>query len=149
MSVSILRVAKTLGELSDFQLSNLEMQKISFIAEMLHLGRNNGSALIREDFEAWDRGPVVPELYKWAKMFGAKPVKNIFTNVAPLREDGTRYKAVHDAYEMMRSFSPWKMVNITHQHDGAWAKHYKANRRGIVIPKSDIAAEYNVRISGE
>ena len=145
MATSILQVAKTLGELSGYGLSNLELQKVSYIAEMLHLGRYH-VPLIREDWEAWDYGPVCPELYQWAKMYGTKPVGNLFPKLPALTE-GDEYKSVLDAYEMTRKFTPGQLINATHQHDGAWAQHYDSRRRGAVIPKEAIAREYNVRIT--
>jgi len=142
MAHSILQVAKTLGELSGFSHSNLELQKMSYIAEMLHLGRTNGQPLISQNFEAWDRGPVVPDLYQWAKMFGSGPVRNIFTRVVPVPPGTPAYTAINDAYQMMQGKSPWQMVAITHRKGGAWDRYYEPGRKGIVIPKSAILDEY-------
>lgn len=146
MPTSIFRVAKTLGELSGFRLSNLELQKVGYIAEMLHLGRH-GEPLVAENWEAWDYGPVCPELYQWAKMYGSQPVDDLFPRLEPLPRDGEKFRSVADAYEMMSKLSPGQMINVTHQHDGAWAQYYKAGHRRIVIPKSAIAREYNARIT--
>jgi len=142
MPYSILQVAKTLGELSDFKHTNLELQKMSYIAEMLHLGRTDGQALTLQNFEAWDRGPVAPDLYQWAKMFGSGPVRNIFTRVTTVPEGTPAYQAVADAYGMMHGKSPWEMVAITHRKGGAWDRYYEPGRRGIVIPKAAILDEY-------
>jgi len=141
MTYSILQVAKTLGELSDFSHSNLELQKMSYIAEMLHLGRT-GEPLILQNFEAWDRGPVARDLYQWAKMFGSGPVRNIFSRVVTIPAGTAAYEAVQDAYEMMHDKSPWEMVAITHRKGGAWDKFYRPGVKGIVIPKAAILDEY-------
>ena len=147
MPYSVLQVAKTLGQLSGWSLSNLEMQKIAFISEMLHLGRT-GTPLVQGDFEAWDRGPVHPELYRWAKMYGSSKVQSpAFGHVAPLMPGTTEYKAVQDAYNSMREMSPWQKVDLTHQSNGAWAGCYQPGRRGIRIPKEKIKEEYGVRVT--
>jgi uncharacterized phage-associated protein len=147
MPVSILQVAKTIGELSGWTKSNLELQKIAYVAEMIHLGRT-GQPLTTSDFQAWDRGPVNPELYQWAKMYGASAVQpDMFVRVRGLPQESEEFRATRDAYEAMKGLSPWQMVNSTHQADGAWASCYQPGRRGIVIPKDRIAAEYNVRIT--
>jgi uncharacterized phage-associated protein len=146
MPTTILQVAKTLGDLSGFSLSNLELQKIGYIAEMLHLGRHN-APLIREDWEAWDYGPVCPELYQWAKMYGANPVGDLFPRLPALGEETTEFQCVNDAFQMTRQFAPGQLINLTHQHDGAWAQYYDSRRRGTRIPKEAIAREYNVRIT--
>jgi uncharacterized phage-associated protein len=144
MTASIMQVARTLGQLSSWSLSNLEMQKIAFIAEMLHLGRTN-APLIDEQWQAWSYGPVQPDLYHHVKMFGAEPVKDIFFN-APLPDGSTHEKAVRDAYGLMKNFKSGQMINITHQKNGAWANSYKSGIKNSVIPKSAIRAEYDTLI---
>jgi uncharacterized phage-associated protein len=147
MSVSILQVAKTIGELSGWSKSNLELQKIAYVAEMIYLGRT-GLPLTSGNFQAWDRGPVNPELYHWAKLYGASSVRpDVFRHVAPLQEESEEFRAVRDAYNAMKGLSPWQMVAATHQKGGAWASCYQPGVRGVVIPKDRIAAEYNVRIT--
>lgn len=140
MAASIMQVARRLGQLSGWTLSNLKMQKIGFIAEMLHLGRER-EPLINEQWQAWSYGPVQPDLYHQVKMFGADPVRDIF--YAPAITSGTRGKAIEDAYEIMKDLSPSEMINTTHQSDGAWAKSYSSNIRNAVIPKAAILEEYN------
>ena len=144
MAVSIMRVARTLGRISGWKLSNLEMQKIGFIAEMLYLGRKDES-LINEEWQAWAYGPVQPELYHKAKIFGTDPVRDIFYD-APLTEGGAREKSVIDAYGMMKDISPGRMINLTHQPNGAWAGSYTAGMKGKIIPKSAIKREYQTLI---
>jgi uncharacterized phage-associated protein len=147
MAVSVLQVARTIGDLSGWSLSNLEMQKIAFIAEMLHLGRTR-TPLTQGDFQAWDRGPVHPELYHWAKTYGSGKVPlAAFRHVAPLSPVTPEYKAVKDAYDSMKGMSPWRMVDLTHQSNGAWASCYAPGRRGVVIPKEKILEEYGVRVT--
>jgi uncharacterized phage-associated protein len=147
MPVSILQVARTIGDLSGWTKSNLELQKIAYVAEMIHLGRTQ-RPLTNSDFQAWDRGPVNPELYHWAKMYGAGAVQPaLFQRVQPLSPESEEYRATRDAFEAMRGLSPWQMVASTHQSDGAWASCYQPGRRNVVIPKDRIAAEYNVRIT--
>lgn len=145
MTVSIMRVARTLGNLSRWSLSNLELQKIAFIAEMLYLGRTK-EPLVNEDWQAWAYGPVQPELYHQAKIFGADPVRDIF--VADLLDiNSAEGQATNDAYNLMKVLTPGQMVNITHRPDGAWARNYASGMRGKLIPKSDIRAEYATLIN--
>jgi len=145
MSISALSVAKRLGELSDWSLSNLALQKISYIAHMIHLGRNGLSApLITESFEAWNLGPVVPALYRRAKAFGSAPVKNVFHSVMSGGDD-KQDASIDEAYRITKSMSPGKLVSITHWSDGAWAKNYSPHGRGHVIPNRDIYEEFTKR----
>lgn len=149
MALSILQVAKALGELSGWKRSNLELQKMAYMAEMIYLGRT-GLPLTDSNFQAWDRGPVNPDLYHWAKMFGSQPVPaSFFKHIAPVASDGVEMKAIRDAFKPMAKMSPWRMVDLTHQANGAWAEYYEPRKRGVVIPKSRIRAEYDVRVTEE
>lgn len=147
MPASIMQVAKYLGQISDWSLSNLEMHKIGFIAEMLYLGRRD-APLIREDWQAWSYGPVQADLYHRAKMFGANPVRNIFI-APPLNSEGARARSVRDAYDLMKDLSPGQMINITHQPNGAWATNYRSGLKNSVIPKASIRAEYDTLITDD
>ncbi len=140
MTASIMQVARSLGSMSGWSLSNLELQKIAYIAEMIHLGRT-GLPLTSENWQAWANGPVQADLYHKAKVFGTSPVTDIFQAMplALLSEQ----KAVRDAYDIMSKFNPGEMVGITHRRGGAWATYYRPGARGTVIPKSAIQREYS------
>lgn len=144
MAVSVLSVARTLGRMSGWSLSNLELQKICYMAEMIHLGRTDGSPLIREEFEAWANGPVVPLLYQTAKSFGAGSVRDVFHH-AMIDAGEPDYLPIADAYNLMRDKNPGQMVAMTHWRGGAWAKRYRPGARGVVIPKALILEEYQAR----
>lgn len=147
MAVSIESVARTLGRLSGWTLSNLELQKIAYMAEMIYLGRTGGRPLIREDFEAWDNGPVVPELYHKAKAFGSRPVRDVFS--APTLVAGTpEYQAVLDAYNLLHDRNPGQLVGMTHRRNGAWARRYRPGAKGVKIPKQYMLEEYISRTNG-
>jgi uncharacterized phage-associated protein len=144
MAISVLSVARTLGRISGWELSNLELQKMAYMAEMIHLGRSGGSALIYEDFEAWANGPVVPALYHAVKAYGAGPVRDVFLPVG-LNEGDPRLTAVRDSYEMLKNMNPGQMVAVTHWRNGAWAAKYRPGVKGVVIPKALILKEYHDR----
>jgi uncharacterized phage-associated protein len=93
MAISVLSAGRTLCELRGWSVSNLELQKILYLAHMYYLGRHGGP-LIREEFEAWDYGPVVPELYHHVKGFGGGPVRNVFHWIDPVAPNTPEYAAL-------------------------------------------------------
>jgi len=143
MSVSVLEAAKHLGRKSNWSLSNLELQKLIYIAHMLHLGRHE-SPLVDGEFEAWDYGPVHPKLYHEAKAFGASPVANVFRTVPDLKE-GTEKEVLNETLNALGEARPAKLIAITHWQEGAWSKRYEPGSKGIKIPNNDILNEYNQR----
>lgn len=141
MTVQAMSAARTLCELRNWGVSNLELQKLLYIAHMLHLGEFH-RPLVSEAFEAWDYGPVVPSVYHQAKGFGNEPVRNVFHGSQSVVVNSTEMGAIKSALDSTKGFSPRRLVTITHWPEGAWAKVYKPNRYGIVIPNSLIEEEY-------
>lgn len=148
MSISVLSAAKYIGELSDWAKTNLELQKIIYIAHMIHLGQKDGP-LINEKFEAWVFGPVVSDLYHRAKIYGADPVKNIFINDISIEKDNdlSESEILSMTYDMTKNFSSSRLIAITHWKEGAWAKNYQPGNPNAIIPDEDILDEYNKRVA--
>lgn len=147
MPVSAVQAAKKLCEERAWMLSNMELQKILYIAHMFHMGRGNGE-LIRENFEAWDFGPVVPVVYHKVKAFGRGAIRNIFSAIPDVQE-GSEADILKEASEGLKDFGPSQLVAITHWSEGAWARHYEPGVRGVIIPNDDIRAEYESRERAE
>jgi uncharacterized phage-associated protein len=145
MSVSALSAGRTICEIRGWSVSNLALQKILYLAHMFHLGRTGGKPLINENFEAWDYGPVVPDLYQRAKAFGNGPVRNVFHWVPDVAEGTPEYAILKEAADSTSGISPGRLVAITHWDKGAWADCYKPGIKGIKIPNSRILAEYRDR----
>ena len=141
MTVSVLSAAKRLAARSGWTLSNLELQKILYLAHMVHLGRTDGAPLVHGLFEAWDYGPVHPDLYHRVKIFGSSPVKNIFQSYADLPESLER-EIIDEAYVKLGKLGSGQLVHITHRPGGAWETNYQPNQRGCFILNSDILKEY-------
>jgi uncharacterized phage-associated protein len=141
MTISTFEAAKKVCELSNWSVTNLKLQKILYIAHKVFLGRNNGQPLIDNNFEAWDYGPVVPELYREVKMFGNQPIKNIFRGVEDI-DGSTESALIQEACEHLLAKSAGELVAITHRDDGAWDRCYQPGVKGIVISNEQILDEY-------
>lgn len=145
MAHSIHSVAKTLGEMADWSLSNFELNKLAYLAHMLKLGETGGrEGLVKNVFEAWDYGPVSPALYHKAKSFGSKPVGNIFHQYSTV-EDPEDCRILERVMDLARGRSPGQLVAITHWQEGAWYKNYEPGIKGSIIPNEDILEEYTKR----
>lgn len=143
--MSALIAAATLAEKSGWSLSNLQIQKLLYLAQMFHMGENNGAPLFDDDFQAWKLGPVIPSVYQRAKIFGSRPVETLFTDTR--LPEGTGKATIEKMLRELPDKSPWRLVSITHWNDGAWAKNYEDGDFGCIIPKPDILSEYQARAS--
>ena len=75
-SVTAMQVAQHFLALQDEDagdlISNLKLQKLLYYAQGIHLALN-GQPLYPERIEAWQHGPVVPEIYHAFKEYRARP----------------------------------------------------------------------------
>jgi len=146
MAARLDSVGKFICERGSWRVSNLQLQKIMYMSQMVYMGRNNGDRLVDCDFEAWDYGPVSPDLYRSAKMFGSAPVRDIFFAARHFGGSDRRKDVLLEVCDELLKMRPGDLVNITHWPGGAWAKHYVPGARGIPIPDSAIFAEYRARV---
>lgn len=147
MSITPFAAARCICDAGDWQVTNLKLQKILYLAHMIYMGEHNGEPLVNGNFEAWDYGPVQPDVYRKAKIFGARPIQDVFWEAAPSGSEEIR--VLNDVSDFLLGKSPAELVAITHWDGGAWAKNYVSGRRGIVIPSADIIAEYNARLESQ
>lgn len=141
MTIPVLSAAKRLAKRSGWSLSNLELQKLLYLSHMFYLGRTGGEPLVPGYFEAWDYGPVHPNLYHRVKVFGADPVGNVF-HANPEPSDGPEAAILDEAYDKLGNAGPGRLVNATHRAGGAWDINYTPGVRHCIIPNSDILNEY-------
>ncbi|MER9438361.1 type II toxin-antitoxin system antitoxin SocA domain-containing protein [Mesorhizobium sp. M0618] len=138
--MSTLKAAKTIWDLLDGKVSNLKLQKLLYLAHMFELAKGNGPLAGRE-FEAWDYGPVEPDLYHKLKAYGGGAVPDIFYS-EPYVEGTSELDSIRQVVNQVGRASPARLVAITHWNGGAWSKNYVPDARRIRIPDEDIIEEY-------
>ena|ERR1700694_506706 len=143
MPVSSASAARYICARGNWSVTNLALQKILYMAHMVHMGRT-GKRLVNAEFQAWDYGPVEPELYRTVRLFGDRPIQDIFF-VAPVLSGSDEQTTLNDACDFLLSKKPSELVAMTHWQNGAWARNYVPGVRAITIPDADIIAEYNAR----
>ncbi|MGQ0580383.1 MAG: Panacea domain-containing protein [Reyranella sp.] len=143
MSVRTHAAAKFICRRGDWQVTNLALQKILYMAHMVHYGRT-GHRLVKRPFEAWEYGPVEPKLYRHVRAFGADPIQDVFSTEPSIR--GTpEADTLVEACDALLKLRPAQLVAITHRKGGAWERNYQPGVRGIEIPDADILDEYRIR----
>ena len=144
MAVSVLSAAKRLGEKSNWSLSNLVMQKILYLTHMFYMGKY-GEPLVNGHFEAWNYGPVHPDLYQHVKRRGNAPIKKLdFENIDDI-SDKIKEEVIDQACEVLSNTKVGKLVGTTHRIGGAWEKNYIMGY-SRPIPDADILEEYQKRM---
>lgn len=137
--MTVISAAKTLGDLTAWKITNMEMQKLLYIAQVLHLGRN-GKPMFSEQFEAWQFGPVLKSLYHTAKSNGGNKMRPL--SAAPFSSTSTEYAAICEAVQLTHGMRGRDLVDFAHRHGGAWKRSYQPDKRNIKIANSALIEEY-------
>lgn len=99
--------------------TNLRLQKLLyFIQGMSYV--ITGRALIREDFYAWQYGPVVPKVYFEYNGYIGNPIR-INYNVDVINDDDT--EIIDYVIDRLSQYRDSVLVDLSHEKDGPWYKH--------------------------
>jgi uncharacterized phage-associated protein len=116
-------------------LTNLKLQKLLYFSQAEYYLKNNKS-LFSDEIEAWDYGPVVPNVYHKYKSCGSFPI-TVFDNWEKTNALSTEIiKFVEAIWEKWGKFSASYLVEITHKKDSPWKKYYKSGN--CVIPVTEL-----------
>lgn len=99
--------------ISDEPISNLKLQKLLYYAQGCNLALTD-TPLFNEDFEAWEHGPVIPEIYHEYKQFGRNGI--VFDEIIDMdlftQETSNILESVYNTFGQ---YSAWKLREMTHQ----------------------------------
>lgn len=119
-----------------YPISNLQLQKILYYIQREFL--QQGKKAFPENIEAWQFGPVVPEVYKQYCGFGALPIRmryNVFIH------SNDKY-IINPIIEKKRILNAWDMVNDTHSPGKAWDLIFRGGLGDHqIIPKELIKSK--------
>lgn len=97
-------------------ISNLKLQKLLYYAQGLHLAWK-GSSLYPERIEAWQHGPVIPDMYYAFKQYQGKPIPiEEARTVMPIQDKEIK-DFLNEVYDVFGQYSAWKLRNMTHDED--------------------------------
>lgn len=135
----------------EYGISNLKLQKILyFIQAFFLISKENGSPCFKEKIEAWDFGPVVPEVYREYKQYGSSDIptmtsyiefdeENIWNSRRKLygdhviaEEDAKRINAVVDQFSR---YSATDLVTLTH-NQAPWENAYVPHRNNEITKEA-------------
>lgn len=128
-----------LGDAEDDLISNLKLQKLLYYAQgfaLVLLGRQ----LFAERIEAWQHGPVVPDMYRQYKAYGSNPISHDPEFIPNLNTD--ERDVVDEVYAVYGQYSPWRLRELTHQEQ-PWTKRFPD---GIITPE-DMREFFSSRVA--
>lgn len=111
-------------------ITNLKLQKILYFAQAYYLAKFN-KPLFNNHIEAWEYGPVVPDVYRKFKNYGSRPIFSKEDESSVSEKDKEILKEV---WETFGGYSASRLVDIAHAHT-PWKDAY-ASEDKIISNKS-------------
>lgn len=122
----------------------MKIQKLIYIMYKEYLKKTK-LKLFSENFEAWQYGPVLPNVYSEFKPYRGSAIKNYALNA-----DGSISKVqilptsnfdyvFNDVWNKYKKFSGVELSEFTHKKEGAWKKSIE--NKTFILKDLDILAE--------
>ncbi len=142
----------------NYGISNLKLQKLLYFVQAYFLAfTKDKKPCFKEDIEAWDFGPVVPEAYHEFKICGSCNIPAIDCYF-DLKKEGNPFlfekkeyvdniickddkEIIDRVVDQMAVYSATDLVNITHKQS-PWRDAYKSHKNNI-ITKESIRSFFN------
>ena len=117
-------------------ITNLQLQRILYFVQKDFLKR--GSRAFSDDIEAWEFGPVVPNVYFYFCGFGATPISISRDSVPNLTSDKN---IIDNIVEAKRDLDSWATAKETNKITGAWSKVFNDGKGSQHIIPVDLIKE--------
>lgn len=136
---AILKIAKARGQ----SLTPMQLMKLVYIAHGWSLGLRNVD-LFRNRIEAWQYGPVMPDLYHATKRFGRNPIPlDLVGEPYPLPVSPEDADFLTDVYNKYGHLNGIQLSYLTHQSGTPWDCVYRPGVSQIEIPDELIRRHYS------
>lgn len=117
-------------------ISNLKLQKILYFVQANFLVSKN-QPCFSEQIEAWDFGPVVPEVYREYKIYGGASIPVFFRSNAILSISADDRILIDEMIDGCAGYSASALVEITH-HQTPWVEAYNKPGKNNIITNESI-----------
>lgn len=116
---------------TDELISNLKLQKLLYYAQGCTLAIT-GKPLFKDDFQAWEHGPVIPDIYRQYKFYGRNGI-DFNEEFDRSQTDKKIDEILEEVYNEFGQYSAWKLRNMTHE-ETPW----KTTEKNQIISKDSI-----------
>ena len=127
-----------------YPVSNLKLQKMLYFVQGVMLV-NYGRPAFEDRIEAWQYGPVVPEVYFAYSSYGATPILLQYDKINLDAEEKNAANIVINSFLKTPAFA---LVNETHKVNSPWYDAYHSSGDNIISNESIVQyfrAQYVVK----
>lgn len=137
-------LTKSDPEIGD-EISNLKLQKLCYYAQGFSLALYN-RPLFSSEIQAWQHGPVIPDLYHSYKEHGSKGIPTP-TQVGFSEYSQETRELLDEVFDVYGQFSAWKLRNMTHE-EAPWLDAWDPDLGSQVITQASMKRFFKGRLNG-
>jgi uncharacterized phage-associated protein len=130
--------------------TQMKLQKLVYFAHGVHLAKYN-TPLINEQIEAWKYGPVVPDIYRYYKLYGSNLISDI--GLLPVNEsalsiafDKHAQDSINYTWKVLKDIDPIVLSQWTHIKHSPWGEVFQPNITNIPIDNDSIKNYFKLLI---
>jgi uncharacterized phage-associated protein len=128
-------------------LTPMQLLKLVYIAHGWTLGLY-GRALIRDEVQAWQYGPVIRPLYNAVRSYGAGAITDTLSSPAFDEMDANELDVIDQVYDAYGSMTGPALSRLTHATGTPWQLAYCPGEFGTPIPQDLIEDHYKRMANG-
>jgi uncharacterized phage-associated protein len=143
-SITVANCFLDLAERDGEVLTPMKIQKLVYIAQGWHLGLY-GKPLISEEVEAWQYGPVFPELYHEFKLYGGRAIvrpSDMGVGLSSIKAKTRRF--LKTVWKVYRQYTAVQLSNLTHKAGTPW---YQTEFRRVIEER--LIQNYYARLADQ
>lgn len=139
------------NSLPNDQIDNLKLNKLCYYAQGWHLARY-GTPLFSDAIQAWDYGPLIPDVYYAYRVCGSNPIQEAVEEFNEDMLSSEEKELLADVYIHYGKYTSSALIGMTHRDGTPWSKVYEKGMNRVI--DTDIIKEYFMNnpdemISGE
>lgn len=104
----------------DDSITNLKLNKLLYYAQGAFLART-GAPLFHNNIEAWQHGPVVPDVYRKYKVCGKNPISSPESSVERSKFSDDELEVLLDVMREFGQYTGSTLVSFTHKPGTPWS----------------------------
>jgi len=133
------------AERERMSLSIMKLIKIVYMAHGWCMAALN-RPLISDEVQAWEYGPVIPEIYYAFRKNGIHELSPLTIYEEERELEPRIEQLLGEVWNIYKKRSALELSNLTHITGGPWDQAYVPNRRFNVIPNDSIAKHYRAKL---
>ena len=127
------------NSLPNDHIDNLKLNKLCYYAQGWHLAKF-GEPLFTDAIQAWDYGPLIPEVYYTYRVCGKEPIQEPATDFDESELPRNVLSLLSEVYISYGKYTSAALIDMTHMVGTPWREIYEPKKNNII--NNDLIKSY-------